>query len=311
MIYKLVDEIRNLINTPRKQYELLSDSFSWNMLCASMDTIEDSELAIDNYKKLPPFDGFTGGYLYIYGLLQALFLQQDAVNHLSQALFNENIDYKKNYPEIYKIRELRNNAIGHPTNRNNGQSFCVISRISINNNGFSLCHYFPNRDSKFEDVDINLVITTQSSLLRTILERIINELKMEENDHRIKFSAQKLSSIVTNTLDYHITKLYEGIHSPDYNKSNLVKINIDMLNRVLNDIEKSIEERFNSINAIDELKRLIPKLKFILNHLSELLNDNQYHQNIATEVYVDSFQKEFDLLKVILKEIDDEYNKSV
>lgn len=311
MIESIISEIRDSINKPRKQFQFLSNLVSWNKLCASMDIIEDSQLAIDNYEKLPSFDGFTGGYLYIYGLLQALFLQQDAINHLSQALFNENIDYKKNYPEIYKIRELRNNAIGHPTNRNDGQSFCVISRISINNNGFSICHYFPNKDSKFEDVDINLVITTQSSLLRTILERIINELKMEENNHRQKFSAQKLSSIVPKTLGYHISKLYEGIHSPVYNKSTLVKINIDVLNRVLNDIEKSIEERFNSINAIDELKRLIPKLKFILNHLSELLNNNNYSQNIDTEVYVDSFQKEFDLLKEILKEIDDDYSKSV
>ena len=95
MIQKIISEIRDSINKPRKQFQLLSNLVSWNKLCASMDTIEDSELAIDNYIKLPSFDGFTGGYLFIYGLLQALYLQQDAVNHLSQALFNENIDYKK------------------------------------------------------------------------------------------------------------------------------------------------------------------------------------------------------------------------
>ena len=116
MIDKLIDEIRDFINSPRKQYELLSDSFFWNMLCASMDTIEDSQLAIESYEKLPSFDGFTGGYLYIYGLLQALYLQQNTVNHLSQSLFKKRIDFKNHYPELFKIREMRNDTIGHPTN---------------------------------------------------------------------------------------------------------------------------------------------------------------------------------------------------
>lgn len=39
-----------------------------------------------------------GKYLYIYGLLQSLFLQQDAANGISTALLGKKIDFKQEYP---------------------------------------------------------------------------------------------------------------------------------------------------------------------------------------------------------------------
>lgn len=63
--------------------------------------------------------GVSARDLYIYGLLQALFLQQDAANGISTALLGKKIDFKQEYPSLFEIREIRNDTVGHPTLRGN------------------------------------------------------------------------------------------------------------------------------------------------------------------------------------------------
>jgi hypothetical protein len=107
----LLKKIRDLCNHPWKRELLFNDRVKWNKLWASMDAIEDTQLAIETYLGLESFDGYNGGYLYIYGLLQALNIQQDAVNNLNKTLFNATIDYKNEYPKLFEIRENRNNSL--------------------------------------------------------------------------------------------------------------------------------------------------------------------------------------------------------
>src|SRR5690606_41465676 len=83
--------IRDLVNHPWKLQSLLDNKAKWNKLCASMDVIGDTQFAINSYFSLPSFKAENGGYLFLYGLLQAFILQQDAINHLSEALFDREI----------------------------------------------------------------------------------------------------------------------------------------------------------------------------------------------------------------------------
>ena len=74
-LYQKISKIRDLINSPRKQNILLQDNIMWHMLCSCMDTIGDTEEAIESYLKLDT-DGSDKGrnYLRIYGAMQALFV---------------------------------------------------------------------------------------------------------------------------------------------------------------------------------------------------------------------------------------------
>ncbi|PKP61439.1 hypothetical protein CVT91_03255 [Candidatus Atribacteria bacterium HGW-Atribacteria-1] len=85
-MYEYLQEIRGFVNKPRKQFNLLKNHKFWNQLCSSLDVIEDSDLAIDAYlnREFSKDDGEK--YLRLYGLLQALFLQQDAVANLCESL---------------------------------------------------------------------------------------------------------------------------------------------------------------------------------------------------------------------------------
>lgn len=69
------------------------------MLCVSMDVVEDTQQGIDYFFQLPAFSAYDGGYLYLYGLLQSFFVQQDAVSNLHQSLVGSKIDWKT-YPDI-------------------------------------------------------------------------------------------------------------------------------------------------------------------------------------------------------------------
>lgn len=136
MIQKLISNIRDYINHPWKLETLFQDKIAWEKLCSSLDTIQDSQEAIDFYEQLDEFTGNNGGYLYVYGIMQGLILQQDSANSLEDALFKKKLNWKEDYPTLYNIREQRNNSIGHPTRRGNDDSFHMIARYSINKSGF-------------------------------------------------------------------------------------------------------------------------------------------------------------------------------
>lgn len=116
-LHELEDRIRNFINSPRKQSNLLEDSATWNKLCSSLDLIGDTQIAIDAYPQLFSMQEEGISYLIVYGILQALLLQQDAAKHIGDAL-----NIKVKLPKaLEEIRIIRNSAAGHPSyQRENG-----------------------------------------------------------------------------------------------------------------------------------------------------------------------------------------------
>jgi len=124
-VRKLEDSVRKHINTHRYQSVLLEDTDSWNQICSSLDVIGDTVCSIESYYSQPFPDEIGMQYIVIYGILQALFIQQDALRHLSEAF---EIEYQAN-PILKAIREKRNAAIGHPTKQNRGGE-CYYNHVS-------------------------------------------------------------------------------------------------------------------------------------------------------------------------------------
>jgi len=112
-ICELVTTIRDKINEyPLKDF-LLKRGENFSKLCSAMDTIEDTEEAIVEYLENSEAEVSIGGmYLRVYGLLQAIYVQQDSFRSLCSALDYNMIDFNKN-----ELREARNNMVGHPTSR--------------------------------------------------------------------------------------------------------------------------------------------------------------------------------------------------
>ena len=198
--------IRDLINEPRKRYTLIKRLGLWHQLCSCLDVIADTELAIAAYATHELGADKGSAYLAVYGLLQALFLQQDAIFNLCESLgINDNIS---NYPGLQEIREIRNASIGHPTKRGRKRPFSyhAISRFSLSSMGFQLQTSDEIGTSKFEWISIPKLIADQHSYASAIFTSIIEKLEQEEAAHKEQFKKEKLVAVFSPTLAYHIEK---------------------------------------------------------------------------------------------------------
>lgn len=164
---ELTEQIRDYINGPRMSYLLSQDIETWNQICSSLDVIEDTDLAISAHttdKRDETDDdkdsvvGLGKHYLKLYGVLQALFLQQDAVRHLCEAL---SIPFDPNqFPRLKELRDERNDSIGHPTQRGSktNRSHHFVSRNSLSPNGYARLGVFPSGDIKVNEINVHQLI---------------------------------------------------------------------------------------------------------------------------------------------------------
>ena len=295
--------IRDLVNHPWKLQALLDDKTKWNKLCSSMDVIGDTQIAINDFFTLPAFSSNNGGYLFLYGLLQAFFLQQDAINHLSEALFNKPIDWKNDYPDIFHVRDLRNDTIGHPTKRGNDKSFHFIARYSISNGYFRLMsHYTDQEKSVFRDIKIQELREKQENSILEILDNVIELMEKEFEEHKNNFSNKKMSEL-TNGISYSTSKVYEGI----YNNYPLAEMNFSIIKSTIDSIKAEIEKRYGKLSALQGLEDVIRRIDYIIEKVDVWLKEDNLYNNNDAEVFMDSFSDRFHELEEMLKEIDEEF----
>ena len=84
IIRRQAKQIRKLINSPQKHYELRQNKALFSQLCSSLDVIEDTEAAITAYTEKDFGEDKPSHYLAVYCLLQAIYVQQDAVINLCE-----------------------------------------------------------------------------------------------------------------------------------------------------------------------------------------------------------------------------------
>ena len=178
-LYEKISKIRDLINSSRKQNILLQDNILWHMLCSCMDTIGDTEEALESFLKLDTDTSDEGrNYLRVCGALQHLIVQQDAVENLYEAL---KLPYSKD-GSLEKIRDIRVGAIGHPTNRRNKKEFNFINRSTLTAHSFELLTYYRTNsgngelESKRENINVPDLIATQKIVFVDVLNNIIETL---------------------------------------------------------------------------------------------------------------------------------------
>lgn len=182
----IMEDIRDLVNSYPLIGELQKRDRDWRKLCASMDTIEDTEEAIIIYKNLPDFSADDGAYLYLYGLFQVLFVQQDSVNALNNALFDEDISFQDmgKYSDLKKVREIRNDLFGHPADRTDpdeGNRSHIISRMTISKEFFQALDYYTKRKDTYRTIDVFDCIKKQNTNINEALKAICGKLKAKNN----------------------------------------------------------------------------------------------------------------------------------
>lgn len=288
----------------------------WNQFWGAVDTIEDTCLAIESFQQDSSDLFVKNPYLGTYGILQALYIQQDAVSYLKTILFgsSKKIDWNNNkYLELRKIRRLRNETIGHPvkTNKkgkeseysNNEITSCAIERSSLSKDGFSYTlwtHSGPDRNNiKFSDI-----IELQNNKLSTELETILKELQKEEKQHKLKFRGNKLADLLNYKSLYQISLIY-GVRWDDH----LAWPSFDHYYNQYKKIRSGLEERygkFGSLLRIQGTELLIKKLDYIFAKLEVFKNTGKFNE-YEFEIHVDALDAGLNEIKTHLEEIDKEF----
>ncbi len=295
--------IRNHISTHRYQVDLLKDSSNWNQICSSLDVIGDTIFAIDSYcaSEFPNDSGLK--YIYTYGLLQSLFLQQDALRHLSEAF---NIELSPS-AILMEIRGVRNASIGHPTKQNQkGERFHnYISRMSMSKNGFDLLRYSENRRFDVINVDIAGMVRKQLAEVTSGYTVIANKLSEADEMHKKKFTASPLRDTFPSAMDYFFEKIGQGIQANSSGDREFGQSNLRMLKETYEKFKVSLVDR-NELDVytkfdLDQYFHAIERLE------SYLAGANKSMEELDARIYWTYLSNEHSHFVKLADEIDEQY----
>jgi len=306
-IDELEQQIRDFINNPRKRHALMQDTAAWNLLCSCLDTVGDTELAIRAYEQSRKPPTAADLYLLVYGVLQALFIQQDAVENLCQALV---IDY---VPDrlLKEIRDIRNDSTGHPTKRGGGKgrAYNFIGQSSLTKEGFDLMTTYPdNRRPLFRRISIESLIKNQRDVIQKVLTEVLRKLKTKEANHRAKYRDQKLEDIFPSTLGYYFGKIGDAIDGSKPREFGAMHIHL--VAEVIKAFKERLKER-GILQAYDSVVYLINLIEYPIQELTMYFTDATHTSLNAKSAHIFVFfiDKHIEELKSIAKEIDENYRK--
>lgn len=261
---ELIRKTRYHINRIEKQIELMGSREKWLRVTAALNVLEDTDCAITYYRESEYPNELNGQYLFTYGLLQALFVQEDAVNSINIALFDKEVDFKVDYPDAYAVREMRDDVVGHPTNRRN-KEFIYLAQHSLSKKGFE---YFKaetgDNQSSHIDVNIEKAISDVASCVNTVLSAAIESLDNEFREYIDRHRNRKMKDIFQQ-LEYAREKVLTA--------DNMAEWGYESTKNMVAKCEEELRLRYGDVDTVDGYK-------YLLNSIHELydLIDNCIQQ---------------------------------
>ncbi len=297
-IAELEQRIRDHVNTPRL-HGVLSSGKNWAQLCSSMDAIGDAELGIDAFlsSDFPTDPG--GAYLAIYGVLQLLFVEQDATQAI-RSIF----DVKGPLPGPAKdVRDIRNWSIGHPTSTRDGASH-FIARYSMSKEGFRLLSLQSGGESVYRSVNLRRLIHDQREVLAVVLEGVLDKLIHEEQTHRDMFKGERLVDLFPKDIGYHVSKVMEGALTDDEGRRTYASTNVRFLSEVVEKFFLRISERGRGQTFATDVVR---DLRYPLLELRKFFEGGGSLTPEGARIFAFFVEHELKRLYDIAGEIDTEY----
>jgi len=309
MIDKSLNKIHELIEEPRLKYQLTRNNINWNQLCSSLDVLRDSQRALVYYKKSNFPEDRGGQYFYICGLLQNIFLQQNAAQHMCLS-FNINIDLKEDYPILHYIKEIRNDTIGHPTNRQikKIKSFHYVHNYSKKSFSYQTVY----QDGRLVDktVDITDVLSNQEKFINEIINNSANELKDRMIKHKKQFRDTKIVALLGGDFIEHTARRTISSLSVDQTTYDIThaKIQLQLIEKNVNKVKNEIQKRYGSLKALPSIYYIMKDLDYLLVRMKSFTGE-KITKSRDGEYLMEAIHSRIIKIIEICKEIDDEYNK--
>jgi hypothetical protein len=236
-VQKGEQQVRDFINAPRRHRHLMQNRKGWFQLCAALDAVGDTQLAVRAYRERELKTASEGAnYLVAYGLLQTLYVQQDAVEKIAKV-----VGLKLRLSEdVRRIRNIRNAAVGHPSEFRGTQSATIV-RMSLSTAGFSFYVWEPEGDSQQAYVDLDALCAEHTELIGEFLERVADHLAEEEIMHRKQHRERPLAAAFALHLGYAFEKIGEGL--PARPGPSISDAGLGMVTEMLTEFDARLKER--------------------------------------------------------------------
>jgi hypothetical protein len=298
--------IRDYGHNPRHLTRLMSNRFVWHQLWTAMDIIDDVESALTAYVENEFPSGVGEKYLRVYGAMQGLFLQQDALLDLIKAIHPARAITLNDV--LKDIREARNASVGHPTNLNRKGALSAhgIVQNSMHKSGFDLLSY-PEKDGKmFQHIPVLELIEKQRAEAVRILSEVVEELREQEQAHREKLREVKLKAAL-DQVSYAFEKIFEEVRPGS--AFIMGAWGVGHLQKVLDDFEKLLKGRGLALDMYDSIEYVYDEIKHPLTELTKYIKKepSEILSKKSAVVFTEALQGYFDRLRDMAGELDEDY----
>jgi hypothetical protein len=298
---KVNNDIHNRMFQPNHFKEDFGD---YEKCFTSLDLIEDCQDAIDEFIVIPETKTPNRSVLNIYGVLQATYGQQDGLFGLYENIAREKF---KNIGEFFSLfefdygnREIRDDVI-HSSSRRYNKEFYFIDKGQNSKYKFSYAGYSP--DFVVRKVDLKKIIDEQNNLATNVLIKVIEMINEKVNQHKEKHKKESLHSIISN-LNYSIQLIKRGYS--DTQRAFQAEGSIKIVASKMKEVEEELKNRFKS-SIPESIEYTLGNIDYILEQMGNWFDNNELLGKKDAEIFMIAFDKEFDELEIMLKEIDEEY----
>lgn len=283
-IKKRISYFFDLINHPQIQNYYIKNLENWDALCASLHIIRDLQRPKEEYQSLGSIN-----YLESIGIIQTIYIEQDSIETLKFAIIEQRKNKYFTLSEYKKIRDLRNQVFGHPSEKNAGK-YKTRHFFDIENNESQIIkHLFwgTEKEIESENFTISNLIEQNSKITIAYLKEFEKEIKLKfetiMDNHKIKFDS--LFKSASYTFEKLLTKEND-------------EITIDTYYSVDEDISKA-KEGLIERNILEDFQRQIEVLEFLSDKLKGLFGKQTY-KDIEFYTYASTLR---DNIRKLLKEL--------
>lgn len=315
----LVRRVRDYVNDARVHATLFSDRPRYFRACSAMDMIQDTSQALRAYFTVAASELEHGtAYLVVFGALQVLYVQQDAVFWLCQALgFPRNVArlagpekwiHGPGNGRLSEVRSLRNSSVGHPVWRKRGpeseRGSYFISQMSLSASGFQLAASNAAGDRTQTTVNVPDLVLAQVQELEAVMTRALDEIRETERAHRDRFRGQPLEQTVGG-LSHPLEKMHQAVREPTFRPVGMY--GVDAVRKAMSVFAERLAERGEPFG--EDLALIYGQLGGALSRLTDFYNQRDDDRELA-DILATFVGDRIDELREWARSLDEDYEPS-
>lgn len=264
------------------------DRIKWARLCTCMDTLGDTQCAINAYRETAKEADKPELYLRNYGVLQAMFVQQDALQSLADVL-GICLGIKTGNAGIKEIRDIRNDIVGHPTNRGSDQTHHRIVQRTLSPSGFDSIKSSPGNDLERKRIDMFELIENNERHLTSYMQEILDKLDQQRIESSDRFHYDKLEHIIPKIRIDQLNTFLSGICRASVNQQQVAQY-LDVIDEAMSLLIPALKERRYSrgdgiFRHVDRVTFAIRSIRTCLGIKCELSMDSSHDFGMCIEAY--------------------------